>query len=228
MKKSGVYKITNTINNKIYIGSSKDLDIRKSEHFTDLKFNRHVNKHLQASYNKYGRENFTHEVIEYCDVNLLIEKEQYYLDTLNPDYNILKKAYSPLGVKRTEEFKLHLSNLMTGRKRPSFSEEWKKNMGIVRKGKPKSEEWKKKVSVWMKGKQNCLGRILSEETRNKIGAGNSKPIIQYSLQGEFIKEWKSITDAILTLNIKSNHIGACCNGKRKKSFGFKWKFKENV
>lgn len=58
MKKSGIYKIINTKNSKIYIGSSVDLFYRIKRHQNDLKRNSHCNDHLQKSWNKYGAKYF--------------------------------------------------------------------------------------------------------------------------------------------------------------------------
>ena len=71
----GVYKITNIITNKFYIGSSNNIQDRLKRHFRELKNNRHPNKHLQASYNKYGKENFITNILEECED--IISKEQY-------------------------------------------------------------------------------------------------------------------------------------------------------
>jgi group I intron endonuclease len=51
----------------------------------------------------YGYSKFRLQILEYCDSDKCIEREQYYLDSLNPEYNILKKAGSSLGYKHTEE-----------------------------------------------------------------------------------------------------------------------------
>lgn len=112
--KSGIYKITNTINNKFYIGSSIKLQTRLINHFSSLKKGYHKNLHLQSSYNKYG-DVFAFEILEYCSKELLISKEQYYIDRLKPHYNILEKAYSPQGYKHTEEFKKKASLRMRDR-----------------------------------------------------------------------------------------------------------------
>lgn len=80
--KSGIYMIKNIINNKIYVGQSVDLDRRKSMHFSSLKNNHHHNKYLQNSYNKYGKENFIFEIIEYCPISELDKKEEYWVDKL--------------------------------------------------------------------------------------------------------------------------------------------------
>lgn len=86
----GVYKITSIINNKIYIGSSKDLYFRILSHRGELKNNNHFNIYLQRAYNKYGKNNFKAEILEYCSEELLREREQYYINILNPDFNIVK------------------------------------------------------------------------------------------------------------------------------------------
>ena len=81
---SGIYKITNLINGKIYIGSSINLKRRMNEHLRELRLNIHSNKRLQNSYNKYGEENFKTEVVEYCDINKVREREQFYIDNYLP------------------------------------------------------------------------------------------------------------------------------------------------
>jgi len=64
---------------------------------------------------KYGYSNFKLEILEYCDLDNLINREQHYLDQLQPEYNILKKACSSLGFKHSEEslskIRAHLSKL---------------------------------------------------------------------------------------------------------------------
>ena len=63
---SGIYKITNKVNGKFYIGSANNLKRRKWEHFCNLKHNKHCNKKLQYSYNKYSKENFKFEILSNC------------------------------------------------------------------------------------------------------------------------------------------------------------------
>ena len=96
MTKSGVYKITNEVTGKFYIGSSKDIDARFERHKTLLRTNNHVNTILQRSWNKYGPDKFTFAILEECSIEKCIEREQHYLDTLQPfksiGYNITKQA----------------------------------------------------------------------------------------------------------------------------------------
>jgi len=129
--KSGIYKITNIINNKIYIGSAVNVYIRWKAHIQLLQNNNHHSIYLQNSWNKYGGGNFKFEVIEYVeDNNLLIEKEQYYFDIYKPynplyGYNESPTASSPLGVKHTDETKIIMGN---SHKKPIIQLEYNNNI----------------------------------------------------------------------------------------------------
>ncbi len=87
----GIYYITNTKNNKMYVGKSINLSQRKLEHYTKLKDNKHPNVFLQNDYNKYGNDYFKFEILEFVDdENKLDYLEDYYikkLDTLDNGYN---------------------------------------------------------------------------------------------------------------------------------------------
>jgi group I intron endonuclease len=80
LKISGIYKITNIVNNKFYIGSSVDIYHRLKHHYSDLKNNKHGNKYFLRSYIKYGKNNFNVEILEEVPKELLLIKEQYYKD----------------------------------------------------------------------------------------------------------------------------------------------------
>lgn len=81
-KLSGVYKITNKINGKFYVGSSNTIFGRWQNHASDFSNNTHPNQKFNDAINKYGMENFSFEILEMHDVIGLNEREQYYLDTL--------------------------------------------------------------------------------------------------------------------------------------------------
>jgi group I intron endonuclease len=88
----GIYKILNTKNNKIYIGSSVDIKKRKEKHFWMLQKGIHDNKFLQSSYNRDGKENFIFDIIEMCEEKDLVEKENYYI--LENKSNDMKFGYN--------------------------------------------------------------------------------------------------------------------------------------
>ena len=79
---SGIYQIENKINSKVYIGSSNNIKRRWQKHKALLRHNKHPNSHLQAAWNKYGEDSFEFSIIEECSLSDLLNKEQYYLDTL--------------------------------------------------------------------------------------------------------------------------------------------------
>lgn len=163
---SGVYVIINIENNNFYIGSFCLLNKRILRHINRLKSNKHENRYLQNSWNKYDSSNFKFEILEECEKEDLIKREQYYIDILVPQYNICKKADSCLGRKRTEEFKNKMSKIMAGRK-PS-----KETIEAVIKyntGRSLNEVQKKKISESNKGRISPMkGKNHSLETIKKI------------------------------------------------------------
>jgi group I intron endonuclease len=164
-----IYKLVNIINNKVYVGSAVDLDKRINEHFYKLGMNKHENSYLQRSYNKYGKENFKWEVIEYVkDKNMLIEREQYWIDKLQPyrkdiGYNLSPSANSNLGFKHSEETKLQISINTSGIKNHHY-------------GKPMAEKTKLKLSESQKGKKHWhYGWPLSQEHKENLSKTKKMP-----------------------------------------------------
>lgn len=174
----GIYKILNLITHKIYIGSTISFKERRKNHFKLLRNNKHVNIYLQRAFNKYNKENFIFHVIEYCNEEDLLNREQYWLDFYNSfnrdfGYNINPRADRSIMSEETKE-KIRLSKI--GKK---LTEEHKKKISESNKGKKYSEYTKLKISNSLKGKiktketcdkikKSLTGRIISEEWRNKI------------------------------------------------------------
>jgi group I intron endonuclease len=115
---SGIYQIKNLINGKIYIGSSNHLYRRYSDHIRFLNRNSHFNPKLQASWNKYGGDNFEFSVLEYCLPIRLVELEQLYINRLHPYFNISMEVGIPNTPKAgTLEAKLRSQKNLESRKR---------------------------------------------------------------------------------------------------------------
>ena len=83
---TGIYKILNKINNKVYIGSATDIRKRWRDHKWYLNHNIHHNSHLQSSWNKYGVEAFEFTILLECSIDELLEKEKEY--TLKYNYRV--------------------------------------------------------------------------------------------------------------------------------------------
>lgn len=94
---TGIYKITNQTNDKVYVGKSVDVLTRWKDHEFRLQKGTHYNVHLQKSWNKYGELSFKFEVIEVCDKKLLKEREIHWMgvfNSLKPEwgYNIADES----------------------------------------------------------------------------------------------------------------------------------------
>lgn len=138
----GIYCFVNATNGNTYVGSAKNLRIRLKGHYLGTR----SNLILQKAISKYGISQFYFVVLEYCEIEDLIKREQYYIDQLNPIYNILRIAGSSLGYQHTEEYK----ELFSGEKHPFFgkshTELTKNQIRESMLGSTRSEEVKKKIS----------------------------------------------------------------------------------
>jgi group I intron endonuclease len=154
----GVYRIKNTLNGNIYIGSSANMEYRFYIHLYRLRRGIHCNQHLQSAFDKYGENYFVMDVIKSCKPDELIELEQFYIDTLKPEYNIYPLAYRSTGHTISEAGKAKISAANKGKcRRVDFHH---------------TEETKRILSEASKGNKNMLGHCQSEETKRKISSAN--------------------------------------------------------
>lgn len=219
----GIYKITNTINGKVYIGQSTNLKDRIKQHKSMIKNFNENNNYLRKATKKYGYKNFKIEIIKFCDEKELDYYEIYYIDLYkssdrNFGYNIELggNINKHLSKEQIYKMKKNKKGKLKGKDNPFF-------------GKKHTEKTKKIISEKQKGNKYCLGRILSDETKSKIGLANrynrTKKINQYDLNNNFIKSYFSVGEAKRKLNVKSESlIAQCARGDRKSAYGYKWKY----
>lgn len=126
---SGIYKIENKVNGKIYIGSSIDINKRWRYHVSDFEANRHCNSYFQNAWNKYGKDSFEFSIIEILDIkDNIFEREQYWLDILKPFGNI---GYNLCPTTNSYSFGYSLKGSTIDKlKNRKFTEEHKRNMSI--------------------------------------------------------------------------------------------------
>ena len=110
--KAGVYSIFNTENGKRYIGSSKDLYNRLHEHYHNLRFDKSHNKHLQNAWDKYGKDKFIFNILEFCDEDVRFEREQYYIDLMKPEYNFSLQVQANTNRVISNDIKQKISNTL--------------------------------------------------------------------------------------------------------------------
>lgn len=137
--KSGIYLWINNLNGNKYVGSSENLRKRIRSYFNKnelIKGNRPITSALL----KYGHNNFTLEIIEYCSKTELLNREQFYIDLLVPEYNVLKHAYSLAGYRHSKETLEKLRHKIV-------TVEHKKILSNTHKGKIVSDITREKLSI---------------------------------------------------------------------------------
>ena len=226
-----IYKTTNLINNKIYIGKRI---FNKDKFFKNKYYG--SGRALKEAIKKYGIENFDREILEGVDNDFLEEREIYWIQKYksnNKDigYNLTKGGNSKYGRK--------IGNMSddTKKKISESVSKYLKDNGHPFEGKYHSEESKEKI------KNKLKGRRLTDEHIRKLADGHrglkyNKPpkdlkvkidqsiaIKQLSLCGNFIREWTSIMEAAKELNIDRSGISRACRGVYKQCGGYKWHYK---
>lgn len=155
--------------------------------------------------NKYGWENIKHEILydhlDQLNANLIEEDLIYYYKSMNMSYNLQNGGDNKSGWHKTPEAIEKTRQVWIGRKH--------------------SEESKEKIRLAK------LGKKQTAEVVEKRIQGQRIAIIQYTLAGEFVKEWRSAKDVMNEKGWDASSITKCCRGKLKSSKGYIWKYKED-
>jgi len=186
--KSGVYIIINNLNNKIYIGATKDIYARIKLHLSDLVNNKHTNNHLQSAWDKYGGENFEFDILEFCEEKYIYSMENYWINitgALNRKFGYNKQEGSPTkNGKWSIASRRKLSKSCTGKKR---TEEQRRQMSILQKELGISPEHRLK---------------MTEGVRRAM----SIPIIMFDLENNILQRFSSAACAEREIGINATTI----------------------
>lgn len=202
-----IYKITNEVNNKIYIGKTLlTPEQRFKEHILDSKRNSEEQRPLYSAMNKYGIEKFHISTIEECDPDHLNEREKYWIEY----FGSFKNGYNAT---------------VGGDGRPYLDYDLIYNTYIKIKS---IKETAKIIGC----SQSSVSKVLSiykisKEDRKKNGyILKSKSVIMIDkTSNQIIKVFPSIEEACQYLQKRhSGHIAAVCNKKRKTAYGYKWEY----
>jgi len=239
-----IYKITNLLNNKIYIGQDKN---NNPSYFGS-------GKAIMSAIKKYGKKYFIKEILSVCEnVDDMNEKEIYWISFFNSTdkkigyniskggkegdrqtgYDITKQGVYNYWVDKygEKEANIRLENKkekLRKYNKKKKDEGWRhteESLNKIRnasKNRKASQEAKEKMRKYRLGmKYSCETKKRMSDSKKDIG---NKPILQFSKNNDFIKEWKSQTEIKEILKLK---IWNALNGISKTCGGFKWKYKNN-
>ena len=192
-----------------YIGQTiQGIDLRLKQH---LWYSSKQNNHLGCWLRSLSADPII-DIIEECEFESLDTRELYWIDYYKEN-NLVNSMI------RCERSRHH-----------THSEETKKKIGLAtiktHTGRKRSEETRLKISEAAKARDNKYHpNMHSKEAIKKRIAKVSKPVLQFTKSGEFIKEWESGAVAARELNLNKGNLNSCCNEKVKSCGGYVWKFK---
>ena len=235
---TGVYRIRNIINGNCYIGSCSHktgFKHRWRTHINSLNKNKHHSIILQNAWNKYGESNFIFEILETCIPSNCIIREQYYLDTFHPKYNVDMCAQSRLGRPHSDQTKLKISVKNKGKQfflGKHHSPETKQKMSAIRKGMCISPEIRQKISLSTLGKPKIWlqGVPFSEEHKKKLSGENSGMFAGYYKFENISSNEKIICgqyELCKKYNLRPGSVYQMCHNKQKSVNGWICLGKEN-
>lgn len=233
----GIYKIS--CNEKIYIGSSTSIGHRLKHHLWALNTLNHHNRTVQNLFNKYGINAFKISVLEECDAEVLIDREKYYIDTLKPYMNHI---LNPQKIERDNEYRRRLSEslkkaysnglrphndkpvyqyLISGDYLKSFNTATEAALSLLKSDPSaicmccRNESYTAYGFRWSYNKYESLPKL----NKKKYLSTN---VQQLDLDGNFIRDWDSITDVVKELGIFNISRAIA---KNLTAGGYRWKYK---
>lgn len=203
-----IYKITNQVNQKTYIGkTTTTINRRWNQHKSELAKDRDVNRPLYKAMRKYGIENFTIEIVEECSVDILSEREIYWIEQYNSFHDGYNATLGGDG-KSYLDYKIVIDL-------------W--NQGLNCRQIHDKTSYSNDTITKVLDEAN-----ISRELRKARGHSSITKGVEMINKNtnQVIKTFSSIKDAYIFLNKQhSGHIADVCNGKRKSAYGYKWKYK---
>jgi len=209
--KAGIYLWTHLESNSMYVGSSVNLHRRLKNYFSMVNLSRNTKSKINNALVHYGHSAFSLTILENIDLtnlpedqikNFIIEREQFYIDFIKPEYNILKVAGSLLGFKHSTDTILKLKSRI--------------NANNSMFNKSHSAETKLMMS------QIKTGKLRSLETKLKISLTNSRKVFIFTNEKKRIKDFNSYSEAAEYLNCSIRTLSRYIDKKKlyKKEFFF--------
>ncbi|MCC5894830.1 MAG: GIY-YIG nuclease family protein [Alkalibacterium sp.] len=215
-KISAIYKITNTINGRTYVGRSKNVYKRWGRHREDAKFRRLP---LYEDIRSFGIHNFAFSIIEECEPEMLDERELFYFKLINPEYNVVPPGENPMNNEfaRSSYKKAYFTDEASRNRSEKLKERWAndkeyRDKMIKISSVPCSDEKKKAIAKAKKNKKRVAMHNL--ETREELHV------------------FESVSEAVRYLRSSgypkagATPISNVCKGRWNKAYEHYWSFKE--
>jgi hypothetical protein len=217
----GIYKITNLLNNKTYVGQSVDIEKRWSTHRAELNNNYHCNTYLQNAWNKYGEDNFDFSVIEECNIDQLNQREIYWVsryDSYENGYNLTS------GGGNTESFSKSVIQFdRDGRELFRY--------GSISEAETVSGICYSQISECCSHKRKTAGGYIWQFEDGFVSipqwhfsARMFTEIHQLNQDGVIVNIFPSSAEAKRITGICDTSIIRCCHGKLQTAGGYLWRF----
>lgn len=207
-----IYKIVNSINDKVYIGQTrKTLEQRFLTHLNEAKCG--TDRPLYRAIRKYGADKFSIHLVEECDVEMLNQREIYWIEEFHGYSEGYNAALGGLGVGLFD-----------------YEEIW----SLLQAGKSIAEI--KDLIGCGKDTIYTVARLHDFVISAKTTKKKTDTVLQFTKDGALLRSFTDSHEAMQwcidnghssqsNSTIGSSHIRACCNNKRKTAYGFVWKYK---
>lgn len=216
---TGIYKITNEINGKAYIGQSICIEERFKQHKREAFYkNKRSNKILYQAFRKYGLENFSFEILEECTKEELDNREIYwikYYNTFNDGYNLTMGGQGNSFTKDIPEEEVH-KMWNEGKTVKEIKDFYKVKNITIKRRLSSCETYSEHEARVRAGKSITKLNDSLSKTRYE------KQIIQYDLEGNIINKYNSVTEIKKKLGYDSRTIEKCIEGNLYSSHNFRW------
>ena len=218
----GIYKITNTVNGKCYVGQSRDIEARWAKHLSAYKSS--PEWELYRAFKKYGIAAFSFEVVEECTIEELNEREIYWItqyDSFNNGYNMTLGGEACNGTNDKTVYQYDLSGQFVKEYKSAHDAARENNIQFTNICKVCRGERKTAGGFgWSYDKHDSVQPIKTK----RLGDGT---VLQFTKDGQFVAEYPTAAEADRVTGISRTTIGLVCKGKGKTAGGFVWKYKND-
>jgi group I intron endonuclease len=235
---SGIYKITHIESGRTYVGQSENINRRLNAHKNWFKNpTRIINRHLYNYAKMYSIDSFVFEIIEYCEIELLDEKELHWYEIYKENtFNVRPEPVSNRGLirsqedcninsQRRKEYYSNPENLAKHKevmKKRSANQKWIEGVNEAAKKRAADPEWRRK----QKEAVNDPERINKAKINNFI-KGYSNCVAMLDRQGNTLDYFLNVQDASRAIGKQRGNISTCLSGKIPSAYGYKWKYLTN-